>query len=87
MMATECKEVLRENTAKTIKPFNKELQKQVLGDTEPITCRPADLLEPELDKLKTESAQYSIQEEDVLTYALFPHVAVDFFTKRAAGGM
>lgn len=87
MMATECKEVLRGKYGKTIKPFNKELQKQVLGDTEPITCRPADLLEPELDKLKTESAQYSIQEEDVLTYALFPHVAVDFFTKRAAGGM
>lgn len=87
MMATECKEVLRGKYGKTIKPFNKDLQKQVLGDTEPITCRPADLLEPELDKLKTESAQYSIQEEDVLTYALFPHVAVDFFTKRAAGGM
>ena len=87
MMATECKEVLRGKYGKTIKPFNKDLQKQVLGDTEPITCRPADLLEPELDKLKTESAQYSIQEGDVLTYALFPHVAVDFFTKRAAGGM
>ena len=61
MMATECKEVLRGKYGKTIKPFNKELQKQVLGDTEPITCRPADLLEPELDKLKTESAQYSIR--------------------------
>ena len=49
-----------------------------------ITCRYADLLEPELDKLEAEMAQYKQQDEDVLTYALFPQVATDFFKYREA---
>ena len=50
---------------------------------EPVTCRPADLLEPELDKLKAEMpAEYLQQEEDVLSLAMFPKVAMDFFKKR-----
>ena len=49
---------------------------------QPIDCRPADLLEPELDKLRSEIPQYIEQEEDVLSYAQFPKVAVDFFNKR-----
>ena len=48
----------------------------------PIDCRPADLLEPELEKLRAEIPQYIEQEEDVLSYAQFPKVAVDFFKKR-----
>ena len=47
-----------------------------------ITCRPADRLEPELDKLRAEIAEWSEQEEDVLSYAQFPKVALDFFEKR-----
>ena len=64
---------------------NPEIQKKILGeDAEIITCRPADLLEPELGKLEKEMAQWKQQDEDVLTYALFPQVAVDFFKYREA---
>ena len=52
------------------------------GDEQPITCRPADLLEPEIEKLKAEASKYVMQEEDVLTYAMFPQVAPKFFEKR-----
>ena len=59
-------------------------RKQIIGDAEPIDCRPADLLSPELDKLKEAVAPYAEQEEDVLSYALFEQVAVKFFEKRKA---
>ncbi|MDY4970466.1 MAG: oxaloacetate decarboxylase subunit alpha, partial [Lachnospiraceae bacterium] len=55
-----------------------------IGDEEPITCRPADLIPPELDKLEAEMAQWKEQDEDVLSYALFPQVAVEFFKDREA---
>ena len=55
---------------------------EILGAEEPITCRPADLLEPELDKLRVECAEWMEQEEDVLTYAMFPKVAPKFFEAR-----
>ncbi len=84
IVAGETKDVLSGKYGATIKPFNKELQKKVIGDEEPITCRPADLLEPELDKLNAEIADWKQQDEDVLSYALFPQVAMDFFKYRAA---
>ena len=80
----ETKDVLAGKYGKTVKPFNAEVQKKVIGYTEPLTCRPADLLEPELDKIEAEMAQYKEQDEDVLTYALFPQVATDFFKYREA---
>lgn len=80
----ETKAVLSGEYGQTIKPFNAEVQKKVIGDKVPLTCRPADLLEPELDKIESEMAQYKMQDEDVLTYALFPQVAVDFFKYRDA---
>ena len=64
--------------------FNKEVQKKALGDEKPITCRPADLIEPQLEKLEAEMKQYKIQDEDVLSYALFPQVATEFFKYRDA---
>ena len=81
----ETKALLHGEYGKTVRPFNPEVQKKVLGDVEPITCRPADLLENELPKLREEIKDYSIQDEDVLTYALFPQVAMDFFKERKAG--
>lgn len=84
MMTKETKAILRGEYGKTMKPFNPEVQKKALGDEEPITVRPADLIEPELDKLREEIKAYTIQEEDVLSYALFPQVATDFFKKRDA---
>ena len=84
MMSQETKAILRGEYGRTMKPFNPEVQKKALGDAEPITVRPADLIEPELDKLREEIKAYSIQDEDVLSYALFPKVATDFFKKRDA---
>ena len=67
---------------KTPAPISPEFTKRILGDEQPITCRPADLLEPEIEKLRAEAAKYVQQEEDVLTYAMFPQVAPKFFEKR-----
>lgn len=80
----ETKAVLSGEYGATIKPFNKEVQKKVIGDKEPITCRPADLLNNELETLEKEIATWKEQDEDVLTYALFPQVAMDFFRYRQA---
>lgn len=84
MVTKETKDVLRGKYGRTIKPFNKEVQKKCIGDEEPITVRYADLLDNELDTLEKEMAQYKEQDEDVLTYALFPQVATDFFKYRDA---
>ena len=59
-------------------------RKNCIGDAKPITCRPADLLDNEMDKLEKEVAPYKEQDEDVLSYALFPQVATDFFKYRQA---
>ena len=67
-----------------MKPFNPEVVKKCIGDEKPITCRPADLLDNELETLEGEMAQYKEQDEDVLSYALFPQVATDFFKYREA---
>ncbi|MBQ3512418.1 MAG: oxaloacetate decarboxylase subunit alpha [Lachnospiraceae bacterium] len=84
MCTKESKALLAGEYGQTVKPFNKEVQKKAIGDKEPITCRPADLLEPELDKIEAEMSQWKQQEEDVLTYALFPQVATEFFKYREA---
>ena len=84
MVTKETKAVLSGEYGKTVKPFNKEVQKKCIGDKQPITCRPADLIPDELDTLRGEMAQWSEQDEDVLTYALFPQVATDFFKYREA---
>lgn len=80
----ETKAVLRGEYGQTVKPFDPEIVKQVIGDEKVITCRPADLLEPELHKIEAEMSQWKEQDEDVLSYALFPQVAVDFFKYRQA---
>ena len=82
MVTKETKDILLGKYGATVKPFNPEVQKKCIGDEKPITCRPADLLDNELEKLESEMAQYKEQDEDVLTYALFPQVAMDFFKYR-----
>ena len=84
VMSKETKAVLHGEYGATMRPFNPEVQKKALGDEEPITCRPADLLKPELHKLSEELGAYKQQDEDVLSYALFPQVALDFFKERDA---
>lgn len=84
VITKETKAILKGEYGQTVKPFNPELVKKALGGEKQITCRPADLLANELDTLRKEAAQYIKQDEDVLTYALFPKVAVDYFNYRDA---
>ncbi len=84
MVTKESKKLLSGEFGQTVKPFDPEVQKKCIGDVEPITCRPADLLEPQLEKLEAEMTQWKQQDEDVLSYALFPQVATDFFKYREA---
>lgn len=84
MVTKETKALLSGEYGQTVKPFNKEIQKKVIGDKKPITCRPADLIEPELAKIESEITEWKEQDEDVLSYALFPQVAIDFFKYRRA---
>ncbi|MEE9543927.1 MAG: pyruvate/oxaloacetate carboxyltransferase, partial [Thermodesulfobacteriota bacterium] len=64
---------------------DKDAQKKAIGDEKPITCRPADLLEPELNKMTRELNGRVKNVEDILTYALFPMIALEFFEQREAG--
>lgn len=82
LVTKETKGVVKGEYGKTPKQISEEIKKKIIGDEEQIIVRPADLIEPELDKLKTEILQYIEQEEDVLTYALFPQIAMEYFKKR-----
>lgn len=82
----ETKDILLGKYGQTAKPFNPEIVDKVLGEekSQAITCRPADLLQPELKKIENEMKQWKEQDEDILTYALFPQIALDFFKYREA---
>ena len=80
----EFKALIRGEYGRPAVPIDPEFQKKILGDEQPITCRPADLLKPELDDLRKKVAPYMEQDEDVLSYALFEQVATKFFDQRKA---
>ncbi len=82
MVTKEFRAMVKGEYGRTPLPIDPEFQKMILKDDKPITCRPADLLEPELDKLREECAEWITQDEDVLSYAQFGQVAVKFFEKR-----
>ncbi|MGB4515857.1 MAG: pyruvate carboxylase subunit B, partial [Bacillota bacterium] len=63
-------------------PISDEVREMIIGDEEVVTARPADLLEPELEKARAKIRQYYRKEEDVLTHIMFPEVALSFFEKR-----
>lgn len=84
MVPNESKAVLRGQYGQTPAPINEELRANILGDEQPITHRPADDIEPELEKIRAQAAEYIEQEEDVLTYGMFPQVAEKFFKWRRA---
>ena len=84
MVTKESKKILSGEFGQTIKPFNPEVQKKCIGDVKPITCRPADLIKPQLPGYREECKEWIQQDEDVLSYALFPQVATDFFKYRQA---
>ena len=80
----QTKDLLSGKYGATVKPFDSEVQKKVIGDKEVITCRPADLIPNELESIEAEMKEWKQQDEDVLSYALFPQVAMDFFKYRQA---
>ncbi len=82
MVTKEFKGIVRGEYGTTPTEIDPEFRKKIIGDEQPIDCRPADLIEPELDKLREECKQWSEQEEDVLSYAQFGQVAVKFFEQR-----
>ena len=84
MVINEVKNYVRGLYGKPPAPIKEEIKKKIIGDEEVITCRPADLLEPELEKYAKEISYYIEQEEDILTYALFPQIAEKFFKERQA---
>ena len=66
-------------------PINDEVRKKILGDEELITVRPADLLEPEVEQNREKAKEYLASEEDLVTYVLFPQIAIEFFKDRKEG--
>ena len=86
-LTKESKDMLVGKYGQTTLPVNPEIQKMALdalGMDKPITYRPADDIKPQLETLEKEMAQYKQQDEDVLSYALFPQVATEFFKYREA---
>ena len=84
MFAKESKAVLAGEYGRLPGEVNEEVRKLAIGDKAVITCRPADLLQPEYDKCVEQAGPLAQSEEDVLSYALFPQVAEKFFQARAA---
>ena len=84
MATKEFRGIVKGEYGRTPLPIDPEFTKKLIGDEQPITCRPADLLAPELDALREKIAGYIEQDEDVLSYALFEQVALKFFEARKA---
>src|SRR2546427_804242 len=85
VVTTETKNYLKGLYGRPTGPVDKAIRKKALGDEPALAVRPADLLEPELPKATREVADKTQHPEDILSYALFPNVANDFFDERASG--
>ena len=84
MVTKESKGLLRGEYGRLPDKVNEDVRKKCIGNEKVITHRPADDIKPELEGYRKEMAQYAQQEEDVLSYALFPQVATKFFQWRQA---
>jgi len=84
MVTKETKSYVRGEYGKPPVEIKEEIRRKLIGDEEPITCRPADLLKPALNEYRDAIKGYMEQEEDVLSYALFPQVAENYFKLRQA---
>ena len=84
MVTKESKGLLKGEYGRLPAPVNEEVRKKAIGGDTVIECRPADLIEPELEKYREETKDFAKSEEDVLSYALFPQVAKKFFETRDA---
>lgn len=84
MVPNEVKNYLKGYYGKPAFKISEEFRKKIIGDEEVITCRPVDLIEPQLEQIKKEMSFYLEKDEDILSYALFPQVAKEFFRRRHA---
>lgn len=84
MVSKESKGLLRGEYGRLPGQVNPEVRKKAIGDAELVECRPADLLEPEMDKYREQAGSLARCEEDVLSFALFPQVAEKFLAQRDA---
>ncbi|MBI5749665.1 MAG: pyruvate/oxaloacetate carboxyltransferase [Nitrospinae bacterium] len=84
VVPNEVKNYVRGYYGRSPAPIKDEIKKMIIGDEEQIKCRPADLLEPAMDKARRELKESGLmkKEEDVITYALFPEISLEFFRKR-----
>jgi len=82
IVPNEVKDYVKGLYGKPPAPINEEVKKKVIGKEKPITCRPADLLEPVLENIPNDVKPYIESDEDKITYALFPKAAVEFFKRR-----
>jgi oxaloacetate decarboxylase alpha subunit len=78
----ETKALVKGEYGRASVPISDEIKQLIIGDEPTIDCRPADLIEPQMAKFRDEVKEYGQQEEDVLSYAIFPQVALDFFKWR-----
>jgi oxaloacetate decarboxylase alpha subunit len=85
MIPKESKALVKGEYGKSPAPISQAIYDKVLGDEKPITCRPADLIAPELESTRAKIKDYIEQDEDVLSYALLPQVAETFFKLRKEG--
>lgn len=84
MVPNEAKNYVKGLYGKSTLPISEEIKKKIIGDEEVFTGRPADLMEPELERFRNEIKEYMEQDEDVLSYAVFPQIALEFFKQRQA---
>ncbi len=84
MVPNEVKDYVRGLYGQPTVPIKDEIKRKIIGDEEVISCRPADLIKPQLQSIREEMKEYLEQEEDVLSYALFPQVSMNFFKNRWA---
>jgi len=84
MATNEVKNYMRGHYGRPPAPINEEARKKIIGNEQPIDCRPADLIAPELPKAREEVGAYMEKEEDIISAALFPQVAPKFLQERLA---
>ena len=86
-ITNEVKYYLQGRYGKAPGKVNFVVRQQAIGNEDVIDCRPADLLQPEIHKLREEIGELASTEEDVLTYAMFPDIGKQFLEQRAAGNL
>jgi len=85
VIPAEIKNYVRGYYGRPPAPIDPEIRKKVIGDEEPIACRPADLIPPGMEQARAEIGDLAESEEDVISYALFPQVARPFLERRRQG--